>query len=290
MVDEIPPQPCYPPGTPGCTPNAGGQFSCKGLCHASSQACVNGKLADCVGATTPQPKDECQAPGVPAVDEDCNGAADDTCQCTEEKVCYTGGGMQGIGECRPGKLTCVNNQLGTQCVGEVRDSIEICNGKDDDCNGMTDDAFGVGIKCVVPNAKGVCSTGIAKCTSGSPTPVCVADKAASAEVCNGLDDDCNDMLDDVPGLQTNASMCGGCGKPACTAAASSCCAGGCVDLQTDLKNCGMCGKPCPAGNTCSVGRCQAPMMGGAGASGAGASGGAGAGGMTGVAGASGASD
>jgi hypothetical protein len=290
MVDEMPAQPCYPPNTVGCTQNANGSFSCNGLCTAGTQQCVNGRLsADCNGPTTPT-EDKCQLTGT-LLDEDCDGTPDKGCNCTTERPCYTGGGTEGLGECRAGKQQCVGGMLDAVCVGQVSATVELCNGKDDDCNGMTDDVPGVGVECSVPNAKGICTAGTRKCVAGNTVPVCVAKNVAGTEICNTLDDDCNGVADDVPGLQTNASMCGGCGKPACTAAASSCCAGGCVDLQSDLKNCGMCGKSCATGETCSAGMCKAPVMGGAGASGAsGSSGGAGASGMAGGAAGAGLSD
>ena len=290
MVDEQVMQPCYPAGMAGCTLNAEKKYDCKGPCLAGTQTCMNGVFGSCENAKTPAPMDICQPAGTPAMDEDCTGAADEMCECTGPKECYTGTGRPGVGVCKSGQQLCTNNHYEMVCTGEVRATLESCNGMDDDCNGTIDDVSGIGLSCSVPGAKGECIAGTSMCVAGSVTPKCVATNttAPSAETCNGKDDDCNGMTDDVPGLQTNASMCGGCGKPACTAAASSCCAGGCVDLQTDTKNCGMCGKPCGANETCAAGLCKPPVvMGGAGASGS--SGGAGASGSSGMSG-GGASD
>ena len=291
MVDENAGQACYDNALPGCTQSADGKFTCQGTCAAGKHECVDGKLGPCSGAITPQ-AEMCQGGGGVALDENCNGTADEDCNCTADQSCYGGRGTPGIGECRAGKLACVGGRLGTQCAGEVRDSVEVCNGKDDDCNGMTDDVLTVGLPCAVPAAKGVCATGTLKCTAGAATPQCVSENPPAEEVCNGKDDDCNGTLDDVPGLQTNAAMCGGCGRTACSAPNGACCAGGCVNTQTDKQNCGMCGKTCSASETCMLGDCRAVPVGGSGGAGgtggAGDSGGAGgAGGTTGGAAASG---
>jgi len=291
MVDEPGFRACVRAGTAGCTEDAAGKITCLGVCEAGSQQCVDGKWGECTGGTAPQPMEMCQGGGGTALDENCDGTADEGCNCTADMSCYNGRGMPGIGECRSGFLKCNDGRLDTQCVGEVRDSLEICNAKDDDCNGMTDDVLTVGFACQVPGARGRCVTGKLRCVTGSAIPQCVADNMATTESCNGDDDDCNGMTDDVPGLDTNVMMCGGCGRPACTAPNNACCASGCVNTQTDTRNCGMCGKTCAATETCTAGMCRAMPMGGAGspAGGAGSpAGGAGASGSpSGGAGASG---
>ncbi|MDI7270092.1 MAG: MopE-related protein, partial [Myxococcota bacterium] len=63
------------------------------------------------------------------------------------------------------------------------------------------------------------------------------------EICNGLDDDCDGMVDEE----------GACACPC--PAGLTCCAGACVDLRTDAANCGACGSACPAGQHCTDGVC-----------------------------------
>ena len=83
---------------------------------------------------------------------------------------------------------------------------EICgNGADDDCNGQVDD----GCSCQ-PGAQQSCFTGppgrrnVAVCSDGIQTCIgnefgtwgpCVGDAAPGAEVCDGLDNDCNGCVE-----------------------------------------------------------------------------------------------
>jgi MYXO-CTERM domain-containing protein len=103
------------------------------------------------------------------------------------------------------------------CVGEVDPSVELCDGQDNDCNGLVDDnvpdGFGhktgdtccrFGTKCGV----GVCTTGTYAC-AGSQV-VCDGGNGPSAEICDGLDNDCNGTVDDVPGKGTKCVLAGGC--------------------------------------------------------------------------------
>ncbi|MCC6625701.1 MAG: hypothetical protein IT385_30985 [Deltaproteobacteria bacterium] len=106
---------------------------------------------------------------------------------------------------------------------------ESCNGLDDDCDGLADDGLG-GAVCVRDNDFGSCP-GVQICDGGAGRLVCVA-RDAAAEVCNGLDDDCDRQVDEdfavvvrdeagqPVGLKYMLSdaHCGACGF-ACTAVA-----------------------------------------------------------------------
>jgi hypothetical protein len=82
------------------------------------------------------------------------------------------------------------------------------------------------------------------------------------ERCNGLDDDCNGIVDDEPGADADCratvgpnQVCRG-GQCAC----ATVCGGLCVDLKTDASNCGQCGAACPAvahgAPVCAAGVCS----------------------------------
>ncbi len=75
---------------------------------------------------------------------------------------------------------------------------EVCNGKDDDCDGATDEGNpGGGVAC--GSTTGVCQAGMTVCTrvSSIAQVLCVPKVGAKAELCNGVDDNCNGKTDEV---------------------------------------------------------------------------------------------
>lgn len=108
------------------------------------------------GTQCPMPPDVC----LPAVDEgsarlcnglddDCDGAVDESCACVPGAVqaCFAGPpGRRNVGACRAGAQQCVSNGKGGgiwgPCVGGISPSEEVCDNLDNDCNGCTDDLAG----------------------------------------------------------------------------------------------------------------------------------------------------
>lgn len=89
------------------------------------------------------------------------------------------------------------------------------------------------------------------------------------ETCNGIDDDCNAVVDDIPGSDTdplNCGQCGGiCAGPVnacvdgvcvCAASRTECGINNCVSLDTDPTHCGDCETRCFDGSRCVDGRCE----------------------------------
>jgi hypothetical protein len=71
-------------------------------------------------------------------------------------------------------------------------SADICDGLDNNCNGLADEGNpGGGAACDTGRA-GVCEAGITSCTGGEI--VCNQSTAASAEICDALDNDCNGAI------------------------------------------------------------------------------------------------
>jgi hypothetical protein len=161
--------------------------------------------------------------------EDCNGLDDDCDGKIDEdfpglgSVCDNGA----LGICRePGVIACNAAEDGTECkLGATPQSpgVEICNTLDDDCDSKVDE----GLDCTTPgcvdtsaevcNARdddcdgkvdendpaldtacgsdlGVCSEGRTRCVAGVLR--CVGGNGPLGETCNGVDDDCNDLIDD----------------------------------------------------------------------------------------------
>jgi len=92
----------------------------------------------------------------------------------------------------------VDSQAGLQAALEqiVSSSVlvESCNGVDDNCDGAIDENFPIGQSCQA--GTGVCrDQAMFDCSADGLGVVCVPG-APSAEICNGLDDDCNGLVDD----------------------------------------------------------------------------------------------
>jgi hypothetical protein len=114
------------------------------------------------------------------VDDDCDGATDEGCDCTdgEERSCGTD-----VGTCELGQQTCAGGVWG-DCLGGVGPKTEECNGLDDDCDGILPadeaDADGDGV-----------SSCEGDCNDDDP-----AVGPLASEVCNGVDDDCDQTTDE----------------------------------------------------------------------------------------------
>ncbi len=111
-------------------------------------------------------------------DEDCDGEVDDGC-CTEGLSCTASCGSSGTTSCDEGMSSCTP-------------PAESCNGADDDCDGTVDDGF-----ACVPGTTGSCSTGCGSTGTRECLGDCTFDSCVPpAEVCNGVDDDCDGACDD----------------------------------------------------------------------------------------------
>jgi hypothetical protein len=128
-----------------------------------------------------------------ALDDDCNGTADDG---IAPRACSTA--------CGSGTETCVAGAFVGCTAPPVID--ELCNDVDDDCDGTIDDG-------VTRGCSSACGSGIETCTAGS-FGACTA-PAPMTETCNNADDDCDGSVDD--GLTRSCSTACGTGIETCSA-------------------------------------------------------------------------
>jgi hypothetical protein len=91
-------------------------------------------------------------------------------------------------------------------------SAEVCDGLDNDCNGDLDDALG-NTDCGL----GVCAHTVENCVDGV-VQTCDPLEGSSAEVCDGLDNDCDGLTDEELGSTT-------CGSGVCSHTIQNCVTG-----------------------------------------------------------------
>ena len=109
--------------------------------------------------------------------------------------------------CAAGTTACAGGAIA--CNENVPSSAELCDGLDNNCNGTIDEGNpGGGVACNT-GKPGVCAAGTTACQSGAI--VCVENVQPSAEVCDGLDNNCNGMVDE--GVCGTCSWSGAWGSP-----------------------------------------------------------------------------
>jgi hypothetical protein len=133
-----------------------------GVCKDGVQKCVGGSpevqvgtWGECTGDTLPG-TETCNGK-----DDDCNGAADESCSCTpgEARPC---GEEWTVAPCHPGTQTCGSDGTWGSCAGAQGPYPDKCDGIDNDCNGVVDD----GCSDAGPPDAGPCDA-----TSAAPRPL-----------------------------------------------------------------------------------------------------------------------
>jgi hypothetical protein len=133
------------------------------------------------------------------LDNDCDGVIDNDVE-GDGGDCDTG--QNGI--CAAGTQTCVDGAF--VCFAGSTPAPEICDGLDNSCSGQADDGFEFASGVDLIPVGSPCTVGVGAC-AGSGLVVCTGEDASTcdavagmptAETCNGLDDDCDGVVDGLP--------------------------------------------------------------------------------------------
>ncbi|HEY7375990.1 MAG TPA: MopE-related protein, partial [Polyangia bacterium] len=192
---------------------------------------VKQKLVDIIAKAVP-PAEVCDG-----IDNNCNGQIDEGVS-NACRMCTAGSGIAACGsftiapdvKTDPDNVVAQNggtahhcaveqcNCADDNCNGQIDEGLppnacgqpcgcavptEICDGLDNDCDGDIDEGFNVGMTCF-NNGVGACRRGglLACKPDGSGTFCDAPTTTPQPEVCNGIDDNCNGMIDEgtLPGV------------------------------------------------------------------------------------------
>jgi hypothetical protein len=251
----------------------GADDDCSGVADDSYQststtcgigACASAGTTSCIAGAV---QDSC-TPGIPAADDASCDGIDNNCntQIDENYIPYDT--TCGVGACASsGQMICVNGQTQDTCSPGIPVMFDTsCNGIDDNCNGQIDESYDpIQTRC----GFGACgSNGIKSCISGIIVNSCTpGTPAADDATCNGIDDNCNELIDENYILHATNCGVGACERAGITSCVNgiehdSCTSGAPAALDDSCNgiddNCnGAVDEDyVPQGTTCGIGACS----------------------------------
>lgn len=161
-----------------------------GTCSDGKWVCVghNEDTAECVGSILPA-YETCNG-----LDDDCDGRVDNY---IKPIGCTTPCGV-GFQHCTLGAWS--------ECSAP-KPQQETCNGKDDDCDGIIDNNISSAFCYDGPTGTaqfGDCHPGTIRCIFGQQQ--CVGEKLPTKEICDGVDNDCNGLIDDSSSINSSVDL------------------------------------------------------------------------------------
>jgi hypothetical protein len=158
------------------------------------------------------------------IDNNCNGLVDET---------FPIGMSCGEGQCAGGETICDPSGESTLCStmpgGPFDQSTdEVCDGIDNNCDGDIDEIFLIGLPC----GEGQCSGGEIVCALSGDSSLCSTEPGgpndqSEPEICDGVDNDCDGVVDDdLPPRACYSGPPPTEGVGLCTAGLQSCAQGG----------------------------------------------------------------
>ena len=192
----------------------GGTCLCKPTGDVKTK--IAGDCDDTKASVHPNATEACNG-----IDDDCDGQTDEG-QAGECENWFLDKDQDGYGVLSQFKCQCgAIGDYSTQAVGDCDDTKpsvnpgkpEICNGVDDDCDGQADEEGATGCMATYQDkdADGYGKDGTSKClckATGDYTAVLGGDcndtaaaiSPGSKELCNGIDDDCDELIDEEGSL------------------------------------------------------------------------------------------